>query len=403
MQSLVSLYSMRYLLVIAFLFCTELVLAQQKYKQLSPEAEINLITIGPGQLLNDSFGHNAVHVRDTDQDIDIVFNYGTFNFNTPNFYLKFARGQLPYSVGINSYQNFEYSYKLQQRWIASQTLNITQQEKQEIYEFLVHNAQEENRYYNYDFFYDNCSTRPFYIIKNLVSGLEMDYTHQEAGLTHRDLIHQYVPWNTWGSLGIDVALGSVIDRPATPEEYLFLPNELMYAFAKAEVKAPRNFKPLVKQTETVFKPAITHAYSTPFLVSPLFILGLIAVLIVYKTLRDHKKSVPLGWLDIVLLISTGIIGILLSFLWLGTNHTATAWNYNLLWGFPFHILAAFVVTKVSPPQWIYPYMKLAIILMCLLFFHWIVGVQSYALALLPLLIAITLRYGFILRRLKAKR
>lgn len=394
---------MRNVLAIAFLFFAGLIFGQQKYTQLSPEAEINLITIGPGQLLNDSFGHNAIHVRDASLNIDAVFNYGRFDFDTPNFYLKFARGKLPYSVGIDSYENFEYGYKLQQRWIESQELNITQAEKQEIFEFLVNNAKEENKYYKYDFFYDNCSTRPFYIIKNLVDGLEMNYAHQEPGLTHRDLIHQYVPWNTWGSLGIDVALGSVIDRAATPEEYLFLPNELMYAFAKAEIKNPSGSKPLIKNTKTVFTPTVTHNYSTTFLVSPLFILGLLAIVILYKTYRDYKRSSKIGWLDVLILLVTGIIGVLVSFLWLGTDHTATAWNYNLLWAFPFHILAAFVIKQSNPPQWIYPYMKLATILMCLLFFHWIVGVQSYAWALLPLLIALTVRYWFILRNLKVIR
>jgi len=87
-------------------------------------------------------------------------------------------------------------------------------------------------------------------------------------------------------------------------------------------------------------------------------------------------------------------------LWFGTDHTATAWNYNLLWAFPFHIFAAFVITKKNPPQWIYPYMKLTFILITLLFFHWIVGVQKYALALLPILIAITIRYWYILKKLR---
>lgn len=391
---------MRNALAITFLFFAGLVYGQQKYTQLSPQAEINLITIGPGQLLNDSFGHNAVHVRDASHNIDAVFNYGTFDFDTPNFYLKFARGQLPYSVGMNSYDDFEYSYKVQQRWIVSQKLNVSQAEKQEIFEFLVNNSREENKYYSYDFFYDNCSTRPFYIIKNLVSGIEMDYSHQEDRLTHRDLIHQYVPWNTWGSLGIDVALGSVIDRPATSEEYLFLPNELMYAFAEAQIKTPTGSKPLIKETETVFTPAVTHYYTTAFLVSPFFILSLIAIAILYKTYTDYKDSKKISFIDAAILLSTGIIGVLLTFLWLGTDHTATAWNYNLLWGFPFHILAAFVVTKSNPPQWIFPYMKLATILMCLLFFHWIVGVQDYALALLPLLIAITVRYWYIIKQLQ---
>lgn len=376
--------------------------AQNNSTRLSNDAEINLITIGPGQVLNDAFGHNAVQVKDQKRGINVVFNYGSFDFNTPYFYLKFARGKLPYKVGIDPYKNFEYNYKLQQRWIKSQELNISQEQKQGIFDFLVNNAKEENRYYKYDFFYDNCSTRPFEIIRDEAKVL-MNYDHQEQGLTHRDLIHQYISWNTWGSLGIDVALGSVIDRPATSEEYLFLPHELMYAFAKATINTPIGIQPLVKETETIFTPKDTNEYESIFFLSPLFILGILAIFIVYKTYKDYTLNKPLGWIDTTLLLLTGLIGVLVAFLWFGTDHIATVWNYNLLWLFPFHLLAAFAVTKVQPSRWVYPYMKLAVIMMSLLFFHWIVGVQRYAFSLLPLLIAITVRYLFILKRIKETR
>ncbi len=397
-----SLQGMKNLILLIFLCFSTLGFAQNKFISLSDDATINLITIGPGAVLNDAFGHNAIHVNDDALGLDIVFNYGKFNFNTPNFYLKFARGKLLYEVGVDKYDDFEYSYKLQQRWIESQELQLTQDQKQDVFEFLVNNAKEENKYYKYDFFYDNCSTRPFEIIKD-EANVTMSYDHQEAGMTHRDLIHEYVSWNTWGSMGIDIALGSVIDRTATPEEYLFLPHELMYAFQEATINTPSGTLPLVKEAKTVFSPQIKHRYSTNFLLSPLFILGLLAGLIIYKTYKDHKNENPLGWLDTSILLITGLIGVVVFLLWFGTDHNATAWNYNLLWAFPFHILAAFAVKKVQPPQWVYPYMKLAVIMMSLLFFHWIIGVQRFALSLLPLLIAITIRYVFILRRIKVTR
>lgn len=397
-----SLPCMKNVLLFVFLLISTIGVTQNKFPQLSENGEISLITVGPGSLLNDAFGHNAIRVRDEKKGLDVVFNYGRYDFNTPNFYLKFARGKLLYEVGIDEYQNFEYGYKLQQRWIKSQKLQLSEAQKQDVFEFLANNAQEENKYYKYDFFYDNCSTRPFDLIRDETKVI-MNYDHQEAGLTHRDLIYQYVAWNTWGSMGIDVALGSVIDRPATPEEYLFLPHELMYAFAKAEIKTPTGNQPLVKETETIFSPAIENTYGNNFLLSPLFILGLLAILIGYKTYKDHREHRALNWLDTTLLLSTGVIGLFVSFLWFGTDHIATKWNYNLLWAFPFHIFAAFAVTKLQPPQWVYPYMKLAVIMMALLFFHWIIGVQRYAFSLLPLLIALTIRFVFILSRIKATR
>lgn len=392
---------MRYLLIILFFLVSLSSFSQLKYPILSDQSEINLISIGPGAELYDAFGHTAIHVKDTSQDLDIVFNYGVFDFDTPNFYLKFARGKLLYKLGLAPYKNFEYSYKSQQRWIKSQQLNLTQEEKRSAFQFLMSNQEEENKYYKYDFFYDNCATRPFYAIESdLGKRLQMNYGDQESGLTHRDLIHQYIPWNSWGSLGIDVALGSVIDRKATQEEYLFLPSELMNAFAKAKITTPTGVKPLVSDTRMVFTPSVIHSYGGAFFLSPIFIFSVIALLILYKTFKDAAQDRKIGWLDRVLLLVTGILGILVALLWFGTDHTATAWNYNILWAFPFHIFATFVVSKKNPPQWIYPYMKLTFILMLLLFFHWIIGVQKYALALLPLLIAIALRYLFILKKLK---
>ena len=399
--SLPSMKKALLLLLLAYSFICE---AQQRFPTLSPEASIELITIGPGPELYDAFGHTSVRVKDVPNKIDMVFNYGVFDFDTPNFYLKFARGKLLYKLAAAPYKNFEYSYKAQQRWIKSQELNLNQQEKQDTYEFLLNNLDEANRYYKYDFFYDNCATRPYYAVASSVEGsLALQHTGIDTTLTHRDLIRQYVPWNSWGSLGIDVALGSLIDRVATPEEHLFLPNELMASFKTAQVTSGNSSKALVKNSQTIFEPSFIHSYGVPFYVSPLFILGLIALFIIYKTYKDFKANNGIGWLDSTLLLFAGVTGVLVAFLWFGTDHIATAWNYNILWAFPFHILAAFAVKKVQPARWIYPYMKLAVILMCLLFAHWAIGVQSYAPSLLPLLIAITVRYIYILRNIKLTR
>ncbi|TVZ53406.1 DUF4105 domain-containing protein [Dokdonia sp. Hel_I_53] len=395
---------MKQLFVVLCFLCSLCASSQLKYPVLSEDSEINLITIGPGPELYDAFGHTAIQVFDKSNDINVVFNYGVFDFDTPNFYLKFARGKLLYKLAATSYDDFIYNYKAQERWIKLQELNLDLENRQATFRFLMHNLQEENKYYKYDFFYDNCATRPYYAIASgLGNSLQMDYSQQEKGLSHRDLIHQYIPWNSWGSLGIDVALGSVIDREATPEEYLFLPNELLSAFAKAKISTSEGNKPFTLDTITAYIPTESHSYGSIFVLSPLFIFSILSLLIIYKTYKDYIKKYKIGWLDVLLLSLTGFIGILISFLWLGTDHTATAWNYNLLWAFPFHILAAFIISKSNPPRWIYPYMKLAIILMLLLFFHWIIGVQKYPFALLPLLIAITMRYLFILRSLRTLR
>ncbi len=370
--------------------------------QLTDQAEVSLFTIEKGAELYDSFGHTAIRIKDPLRGIDAVYNYGGFDFNTPNFYLKFAQGKLPYTLGRDAnYQRFLANYKAQNRKITEQVLQLDTQQKQEVFNYLENNYKPENRLYLYDFFYDNCATRPNEVFQSVLkNSLQMDYSHQPADQTHRDLIYQFVDINSWGSLGIDIALGAVIDRPASPKEYLFLPEYVQFAFAKARLKTPTGYQALVKQTNDIYTPVTPLDTSTPFLLSPLFILGLLSILILYKTYKDYKNKRKISTFDSFLFFILGLIGVLLILLWFATDHTATKWNYNLLWAFPLQLVAAFVIAKKNPPQWVYPYMKLQFILLVFLTFQWIVGIQAYALTLIPLLIALAMRYLFILKSLK---
>ncbi|MBE16242.1 MAG: DUF4105 domain-containing protein [Dokdonia sp.] len=406
---------MKNLFLVCCLFLLQTAVSQSI--PLSDQAEISLFTIGKGAELYDSFGHTAIRVKDPENRIDAVYNYGGFDFDTPNFYLKFAQGKLLYTLSRNpNYQRFLANYKAQNRSITEQVLQLTPAQKQQVFNYLEENYKPENRKYLYDFFYDNCATRPNEVFQQSIGGsLEMSYAHQTPSLTHRQLIHQYLDTNSWGSLGIDIALGAVIDRPATPQEYLFLPDEVMQAFAKARLgdsqslpaqqdsataNSPTTTLPLVKKTKKIYTPERPIDTRPPFLLSPLFILGLLSVLLIIKTYRDFKRKAAISGLDTAIMIVLGILGVLLLLLWFATDHTATKWNYNLLWAFPFHLIAAVVVAKKNPPQWIYPYMKLTIILLVLLVLHWVIGTQRFAPTLIPILLALGMRYVFIIRRLK---
>lgn len=391
------------ILVLVCVFTTNLQ-AQNQFKRLSEDAEISLITIGPGPDLYDSFGHTAIRVHDDAIDIDWVFNYGYFDFDTPNFYTKFARGKLLYILAVTKYEDFIDGYKEQRRWVKSQTLSLNYQEKTTFFEFLKKNASPKNRSYQYDFFYDNCATRPVDGLEKVIDKqLEIDYSSFPEGFTHRDLIRHNVHWNTWGMLGMDVAIGSVTDKLATKKEYAFLPEYTMEAFANSKISNGTTQRPLVLKTETLHIPEEENIYKESFIISPIIIISLLSLLLMYITYRDYKNETSLGLVDTVILLFTGIIGLLLAFLWFGTEHSTTKWNYDLLWAFPFHILASFAIRKTTPPKWIYPYIKLAIIMLALLGFHWIVGVQRFAYALIPLFIALTIRYIYMLKVIKKSR
>lgn len=368
---------------------------------LAKDAEISIVTIGPGDQLYDSFGHNALRVSDPSNGKDIAFNYGTFDFNTPNFYIKFGRGQLPYTLSVKPYPSFIRNYIVERRWIKEQQLDLTYGEKVAIFDFLISNAQPQNKEYQYDFFFDNCSTR---IRDVLVAGLGKKITYQDelyvpTQYTFRTLIQQRLDWNTWGSVGIDIALGAVIDRIALPWEHQYLPDYTLDAAATATMTRNGETKPLVKKNVTTNEagPRDTRGF---FFLSPFFVFLILGIGIVFMTLQDAKQKKRSPWLDGIIFLSTGFVGILLLVLWLGTDHTATASNYNVLWAFPLNLFFFTLIWKKNPKKWLRRYLFLLIILLVLLTIHWITGVQVFAPALLPLLIALFVRYVYIAGYLK---
>ncbi|WP_142785595.1 lipoprotein N-acyltransferase Lnb domain-containing protein [Changchengzhania lutea] len=377
-----------------FLFVSISIYAQGQI--LSNDAEISVLTIEPGVSLNDAFGHNAYRIKDRSNRIDVTYGYGKYDFDTPNFYLKFAQGKLNYLIDRTEFNQFYQSYVYYNRSITEQVLNLTQDEKQSLYNFLINNYKPENRAYLYDFFYDNCATKIKDVTNKAIDGdltfnLPKDYKPE----TFRTLIQNNLNKNSWGSFGIDLALGSVIDRAATPEQHMFLPENIYTFFDSAQI----NNKALVKDTKILFTQK-EIAKPSNFLTSPLFILGIIGAIIIWLTYKDNKNNTRQIWLDVTLFAITGIVGVIILLLWFATDHTATHQNYNLLWACALNILMVGQVYKKQAKAWFINYVKFLVILLCLLTLHWIIGVQVFAIGLMPLLIALFLRYLFLIKHFK---
>ncbi|MFD1014590.1 lipoprotein N-acyltransferase Lnb domain-containing protein [Winogradskyella rapida] len=366
--------------------------------QLSENAKISVLTVGPGTSLNDAFGHNAFRIKDPSRGIDLVYGYGEYDFDAPNFYLKFAQGKLNYLISRHPFQNFFYAYKRANRTIEEQVLNLSSEDKQHLFEYLENNYKPENRRYLYDFFYDNCATR-IRDVSQTSTQAPIVFTPPPSyePKTFRTLIHEHVGLNTWGSFGIDLALGSVIDQKASPEEFMFLPKYIHAFFATAKLNAN---KPLVKSSATLYqkKDSYTPANS---LGTPLVIIGLLAIGILFITYKDKKNKTRSVWLDVTLFALTGLISLVLLLLWFATDHSATAFNYNLLWAFPLNLFVIGQLRTSKAKTWFIKYLKLLVILLCLLTMHWIIGVQVFALGLLPFLIALFLRYLYIIQWYKS--
>ncbi|WP_243472446.1 Lnb N-terminal periplasmic domain-containing protein [Winogradskyella sp. MH6] len=377
--------------LLAFLFVTVSFAFQF---QLSDDAEASVLTFGPGTSLNDSFGHNAFRIKDETRGIDIVYGYGQYDFDAPNFYLKFARGKLNYLISRHFFSDIFNYYSRENRTIKEQVLNLSIEQKQKLFSYLENNYKPENRKYLYDFFYDNCATKIRDVLStvtnNSISFEKPDNFEQK---TFRALIYEHVDKNSWGSLGIDIALGSVVDREASAIEYMFLPKYIHSFFEVSKINGNDN---LVKSSTILYTKKDNNS-SSNFLLSPLMIFGLLSIVILFITYKDYKNSKRSKWLDITLFSLTGVIGILLLFLWFGTDHTATWQNYNLLWACPLNILVIGQLLKSKVKNWVKSYLKFLIIMLCLMTLHWIIGVQVFAIALIPLLIALAIRYVYLVK------
>ena len=367
--------------------------------KLSQKASISVVTCGPGSELYSSFGHSAFRVYDPINKIDKIYNYGTFNFNAPNFYLNFAKGKLTYQLSTSRFGYFLQVYKYENRWVKTQELDLNQEEIQATFIFLENNAKPQNRDYQYDFFYDNCSTKIEDVITTVLKDkVSFNNGHIKTNKSHRDLIADYTKNQKWGKFGIDLALGSVIDKKATKDDYKFLPDFIFYGFENATIKNNGEIKPLVKKTTTVLNAQkLNPIKPLAFLTTPFTIILIISSLIAFITYKNFKNKKRAKWIDFILFFLTGIIGLVVLLLWFATDHTATYKNLNFLWAFAPNLIVAFYLLKSKLPQWTFYYFILLIILIFIMIVIWVLKIQVFNNALLPLLIVLVTRYYLLLK------
>lgn len=362
--------------------------------ELSDKAEISLITCGPGTELYAAFGHTAFRIRDPLLKIDRVYNYGTFDFEDPNFYPNFAKGHLEYFLSAYDFGRFARTYHAEKRWVKAQVLDLNHSDVQLIFEFLEQNALPENRIYLYDYFFDNCSTKPIDVINATIGEkLVRPNLFKEDSISHRAIIQPYLEHLSWGDFGIDLALGSVIDRNMTPQEYLFLPENVFLYVDALKIVENGEEKSLIKRTETVLDdqfPVKKDSFFSPFIVFS--ILALICMLITFRDLKRNRRS---RFFDFGLFFITGLIGVFILLIWLATNHISAKNNFNVLWAFAPNIVVSFYLIKQRIPKWISSYALLNLIVLAILIVLWITKIQVFSIAILPILCLLAIRYFYL--------
>ncbi|MES2730830.1 MAG: DUF4105 domain-containing protein [Bacteroidota bacterium] len=377
-----------------------LLLLTPTFAALSPQASVSVITVSPGRDLYDSFGHTALWVYDPAQGIDRVYGYGTYNFNAPNFYGKFVRGQLDYMISVIDMGTFLASYQYDNRSVVDQVLNLSPAQKEEIYAFLEKNYLPENRYYKYDFFFDNCTTRIRDVVKN-VAGEGIQFSPPAEKRSFRQWIDLYLQEQYWSDFGMDLGLGALSDRVATPYESMFLPETLMQGLEKATFISEGKRQRLVSQTRTLFQASPVLKEAAGF--TPIRAFWLLFVIIALVTWWQYRKGKEGYQLNVFLFLLAGLIGCVLVFLWFGTDHVVTPNNWNLVWAWPLHLFIAFVLGRKSKPAWLQTYFLVYSLAVGILLVGWKFWPQELDAELIPLVLIFGIRALFIYVRLKSPK
>ena len=355
---------------------------------------ISILTVSPGKDLADAFGHSGIRVIDRELNYDMVFNFGIYDFQAPNFYSNFIKGRPIYSLGINNYNRFLNNYKNQKRGIIEHKIQNSNDKKNTLIQLLLENSKPENRFYIYDYFNENCSTK---VADLFIENLNDDSFSTQINLpkksndSYRSLIYQMIPKNSWGSLGIDICLGSVIDQDINYRQTFFLPSKFGKFLDKIESVNPETIESkLVLETPEVPEESVFN------LTSPLLVLFFISIFIILLTYRDFKNNKQTKVLDILIISITTMIGLLISYLWFFSDHTAASQNYNILWASPLNILLFIDLFASKKRKWILGYLKFIFLMLILMMSHWILSVQTFNITLFSFILALLIRYLFLI-------
>lgn len=368
--------------------------AAAQVTSLSDSARISMITILPGDRIYTEFGHSALRVQDPAHDFDALYSYGTFDFDDPLFVPKFTYGRLTYFLSVAHYPGMLRHYRRYGRPVIEQHLNLTPNQQQALFRFLQTNARPENRYYQYDFLFDNCSTRIRDALETTLNDDVQFAPRPDLNRSFRELLDPYVADRPLLDLGFDLALGTPSDAIATPYQSMFLPEHLLTAFNHATVTTAGTTQPLVTRTDTVLwvegYDATESAFPWTIAVTWLLLLGTLAWT-GWQAMQNHPPGTAA---DATVLSLTGTAGLVLCFLWFISEHTVTDWNWNLAWAWPTHLGAAVLLVRSQTHRHLTHYLGITAVLMLALGLGWAWWPQNLHPALQPLVLALAVRAGW---------
>ena len=357
--------------------------------------EISVLTCDPGNEIYSLFGHSALRIKNSVNGQDLVVNWGLFEFSESQFQFgyDFAKGRLKYYMGIQLMSNFITEYRRSKRGIREQVLNLSNQEKYQIIQLLEENYKPENRKYKYEFFYDNCSSRLRDVIKKVFGeNINFYQSPKSNKFTFRETIHLYLESFPWLKLGIDLVLGKKIDKLVSNENLMFLPLNVEEIFDKSLVQNNESIKNLVKSKNTLIESFENKNKLNNIGFYSWILLAITLLLIVFKL--DKALGV---WSSLNLFI-IGLLGIVLVFMWIGTDHNATKMNFNLLWASPFHFILIFCLIKESWNNFTYWYLILSLILIFTTILFWFTLTQEFNSFVKPIILELVIIYYYYFKK-----
>lgn len=353
--------------------------------------DISLLTCSQGNELYSAFGHSAIRVQDRLNQVDAVFNYGTFDFSQEGFYINFVRGKLLYFLDIDQFESFYNQYEYEGREIRELGLMLTSTEKENILKFLLWNSRRENRFYAYDFFWDNCSTRVRDIFSNEVKNkLVWNTAGWDTTITLRNCLKPYVHHLPWVDFGFDLILGLPCEKKAGVMDQTFLPDRLERLVRNASLQTDSGKISFISRDVVLLPSNNSKANSSPSL-SPLSCFSILFIMVSGLTIVERKKKIYFPMLDYLLLGCSGFLGFF--FLLMGlTEHYSTPWNLNTLWLLPTNLIILFLPHNKIWGWLRKNYFRIAFGLSVLILICFPVFPQQLHLAFIPIILTLLLRF-----------
>ncbi|HKY99026.1 MAG TPA: DUF4105 domain-containing protein [Gemmatimonadaceae bacterium] len=319
-------------------------LAAQTPSQPEPGSNLTiyLLTMGPGDQVWEKFGHNAIWIHDEATHTDSAYHWGLFDFADKDFVPRFIQGRMRYAMGSFGLGETLEMYRRTNRTVWMQRLNMTPAQKQKLFDFVKWNVRPENRYYRYDYFRDNCSTRVRDAIDMALGGsVRQASTGIATNTTYRSHTSRLTQddWSVF--TGTMIGLGQPTDRPIDAWEEMFLPVRMMERFKTLQIPTATGNAPLVLEQEIAVPSSRAPEDSTirRGIAGYLAIAAvLIAIVALSYTLSARGKGTGFLIVAAAWSLITGISGTVLAFLWLFTDHLYSYRNENLFYLNPFSLV-----------------------------------------------------------------